>query len=200
MARRRGFRAGGPLAIVAILLVVGLIALVAARANRTPTASGAKASGGGSSGSGGAAPVPADWVSYRDPSTGFTISYPPTWTISTNGTLTDIRDPVTNAYLRIDHVQPPGPSPVGAWQTYEPTFAAQNSGYQRVQITATTFKGYRAAIWEYTYVDGVALHAVDLGFVAGSYGFALNFQTHASDWDRMQPYFQHFKDSFKAPS
>jgi hypothetical protein len=47
---------------------------------------------------------------------------------------------------------------------------------------------------------GAALHAVDLGFVTGSYGFALNFQTHARDWDRMQPYFEHFKESFTLPS
>jgi serine/threonine protein kinase len=186
---------GVPLAFVAILLVVGLVILVGARANR---ANSGHPSGNGTPAA--TAAVPADWVSYRDPSTGFTISHPPTWTVTTNGTLTDIRDPATDAYLRIDHVQPPGPSPEGAWETYEPSFAAANDGYQRIQITPTTFKGYRAAIWEYTYVDGVPLHAVDLGFVAGSYGFALNFQTHSSDWVAMQPYFEHFKGSFQVPS
>jgi len=41
---------------------------------------------------------------------------------------------------------------------------------------------------------------LDLGFIAGDYGFALNFQTPASQWDRMQPVFDAFKASFKAPA
>jgi hypothetical protein len=174
-------------------VVVGLVALVAGRAGRTPSATPTTADESAS--------VPADWVPYEDPNTGFTVSHPPRWTVRTNGTLTDIRDPETRAYLRIDHVQPPGPSPEGAWLTFEPRFAAENTGYRRIQITPTTFKGYPAAIWEFTYTSGgVTLHAVDLGFVAGGYGFALNFQTHAQDWDRLQPTFEHFKASFKAPA
>jgi hypothetical protein len=185
------------MAALAVVVLVGLVALVAARAGRTPSSSTDKAGNPPNTES----HVPADWVSYQDPATGFTVAHPPTWTVQTNGSLTDIRDPATNAYLRIDHVQPPGPSPEGAWQTYEPRFAAENDGYHRIQITPTTFKGFPAAIWEFTYTDGgAALHAVDLGFVTSSSGFALNFQTHAGDWDRMQTYFDNFKESFKAPS
>jgi len=148
-----------------------------------------------------AAAVPADWVAYQDPTTGFSISHPPSWSVSTNGTLTDFRDPSSGAYLRVDHRQPPGPSPEGAWYDYEPTFAAQNSNYQRIRITPTTYQGFPAATWEFTYGGGGAdLHAVDLGFIAGDYGFALNFQTPASQWDRMQPVFDAFKASFKAPA
>ena len=139
--------------------------------------------------------------SYTDPQTGFTISYPKGWSVSTNGTLTDFRDPDTGAYLRVDHVQPPGPSPEGAWMELEKSFSASNPNYQRIRIEPTTYSGYRAGIWEYTYSGGGAdLHAVDLGFITPHYGFALNFQTRAADWDRLQPVFQAFKDSFKAPS
>jgi hypothetical protein len=145
--------------------------------------------------------APAGWTSYTDPSTGFTIAYPSTWRVQRSGTLTDFRDPASGAYLRVDHQQPPGPSPAGAWQALEPQFAAQYPSYQRIQITPTTFQGHQAAIWEYTYSDGGAdLHAVDLGFVTGNYGFALNFQTHAPDWGSMQSTFDRFKSSFKAPS
>jgi serine/threonine protein kinase len=167
----------------------------------SPTTSGGTATTG-SAPTATAAPadVPKDWVSYRDPATGYAIAHPPDWTVSTNGTLTDIRSPSSGAYLRIDHREPPGPSPEGAWRDFEPSFAAQNPNYKRLQITPTTYQGYRAAIWEYTYGAGAGVRAVDLGFIAGNHGFALNFQTPASDWDRSQPVFAAFKASFKAPT
>jgi len=148
-----------------------------------------------------AAPATGDRVNYTDPQTGFTISYPRGWTIRTDGTLTDFRDPETGAYLRVDHVSPPGPSPEGAWFELEQSFAAENANYQRIRIEPTTYSGYRAAIWEFTYTSGGAqLHVVDLGFITPRYGFALYFQTREADWNRMQPTFQAFKDSFKAPA
>jgi serine/threonine protein kinase len=218
-ARRRS--SGALVAIVAVLAVVALVAVLAAtltgqRDEGTPSASETPTTttpgqaapapqegggGGGSGGSGATVAVPRDWVSYRDPATGFTVAHPPGWTITTNGTLTDFRDPQSGAYLRIDYRQPPGPSPEGAWFALEPSFAADYPSYQRIRIVPTTYKGYRAAIWEFTYQDGGAnLHAVDLGFIAGNYGFALNFQSHAADWEAMQPTFERFKESFKAPS
>ena len=144
-----------------------------------------------------AAKVPADWVPYVDPSTGFTIAHPPGWTVVVDGSLTDFRDPSSGAYLRVDHVSPPGPSPEGAWLDFEPRFAADNPGYQRIRIAPTTYAGFPAAIWEYTYGGQ---RAIDLGFVTGSYGFALNFQTPAGDWDRLQSVFDAFKAGFRAPA
>jgi hypothetical protein len=121
--------------------------------------------------------------------------------VSTNGTLTDFRDPSSRAYLRVDHREPPGPSPEGAWYQFEPSFAASNPNYHRVQITPTTYRGFRAAVWEYTYSGGGAdLHAVDLGFVTPSHGFALNFQAASGDWNRLQSVFDSFKAAFKAPA
>ncbi|HVF13259.1 MAG TPA: hypothetical protein VM942_01600, partial [Acidimicrobiales bacterium] len=145
--------------------------------------------------------VPADWVPYQDPTTGYTIAKPPNWTVTTNGSLTDIRDPKTAAYLRIDFTTEPGPSPVQAWFDFEPNFAAENPNYQRIDIAPTTFKGYDAALWEFTYTGlGVDFHAADLGFVTGTHGFALNFQTRAEDWEDMQDEFEAFKASFQAPA
>jgi len=191
---------------LAVVVVVGL--LVAGRDAKSPTtaAPGSVATNANptttvASSSGAPASVPKDWVAYRDPVTGFAIAHPPDWTVSTSGTRTDIRSPSSGAYLRVDHREPPGPSPEGAWRDLEPSFAGQNANYKRVQITPTTYDGYRAAVWEYTYSGGgAALRAVDLGFIAGNHGFALNFQTPASDWDRLQPVFAAFKASFKAPT
>jgi serine/threonine protein kinase len=145
--------------------------------------------------------VPDDWVAYQDPATGYTLMHPPDWTISSNGTLTDFRDPSTNAYLRVDYTASPGPSPEQAWRDLEPRFAAENPNYRRLRLTSTTFQGYKAAIWEFTYnARGTPVRSVDLGFVTGRYGFALNFTTRASDWEEMQPVFDAFKASFAAPS
>lgn len=142
-----------------------------------------------------------NWVGYTGPRTGFTISHPPGWTVRTDGTLTDFRDPDTGAYLRVDYVQPPGPSPEGAWFELERSFAAAHENYRRVRIEPTTYNGYRAAAWEFTYTAGDAdLHVADLGFITPRYGFALYFQTRASDWDRLQPTFRAFKESFTAPA
>jgi serine/threonine protein kinase len=219
VARPQGARATGSrrtpvlLGVVA-LVVLGLIGFgLASRKGDSPaestTASPSSTAAGKTSATTAAAPkttkAPAassgSTTAYTDAQTGFTISYPRNWSVSTNGTLTDFRDPDTGAYLRIDHIQPPGASPEGAWFELEKSFSASNPNYQRIRIEPTTYSGYRAGIWEYTYSGGGAdLHAVDLGFITARYGFALNFQTRASDWDRLQPVFQAFKDSFKAPS
>lgn len=144
--------------------------------------------------------APGEWVSCEDPVTGFTISHPPGWSVERNGSLTDFRDPRSGAYLRVDYTSSPGPSPEQAWRDFEPRFAAENPDYQRIRIAPTTFKGFPAAIWEFTYTGrGVPLRAVDLGFVTGSYGFALNFQSRADDWEDMQEVFETFKDSFQPP-
>ena len=177
--------------------------------NDTPTTAaedspGSTAAGGGNRTATTArgAPAPSgDRVAYTDPQTGFAIAYPKGWNVRTDGTLTDFRDPATGAYLRVDHIEPPGPSPEGAWFELEKSFAAENDNYERIRIEPTTYNGYRAGIWEFTYTSGGAqLHVVDLGFITPRYGFALYFQTRAGDWDRMQPTFQAFKDSFKAPA
>lgn len=148
-----------------------------------------------------AAAVPAGWVPYTDPATGFTISHPPGWQIITSGTRTDFRDPATGTYLRVDHVQPPGPSAVAAWRDEERSFAAVHTGYHRIQLQAATFQGFPAANWEFDYTEGSSLlHAFDLGFITGRYGFALYFQSNDSEWRSLQPTFQAFKASFKAPA
>jgi serine/threonine protein kinase len=201
------------------LLVVALLAFTLSNrdsdspsdtaSNDTPTTSAGGSTGSTAAGGGnrtattarGGASASGDRVTYTDPQTGFTIAYPKGWSIRTDGTLTDFRDPETGAYLRVDHIEPPGPSPEGAWFELEKSFAAENDGYQRIRIEPTTYNGYRAGIWEFTYNSGGAqLHVVDLGFITPRYGFALYFQTRAGDWDRMQSTFQAFKDSFKAPA
>jgi hypothetical protein len=159
-------------------------------------------SGAPSSSPGAPAVVPAGWTRYRDATTGYRIAYPPGWvpTPTDSSQRIDFVDQASGSYLRVEWQQPPGDSPAGSWRAASATFGASHDNYQELRITPTTFQGYDAAEWEYTYTDqGADLHAIDLGFVTGAYGFALNFQTHAEDWDSSQATFEAFKAAFQAP-
>jgi serine/threonine protein kinase len=193
----------------AVLGTVGLVVVLiaAALASRGDDRSPAQTAGSptstpgptATSGNNTRAASTSDWVGYTDPQTGFTIAKPKDWTVRTDGTLTDFRDPATGAYLRVDHIEPPGPSAEGAWYALEKSFSVENADYRRIRIAPTTFRTYTAAVWEFTYTSGGAeLHVADLGFITPRYGFALYFQTRSGDWDRLQPTLEAFKDAFRA--
>ncbi|MDP9387395.1 MAG: hypothetical protein M3Q48_05555, partial [Actinomycetota bacterium] len=145
--------------------------------------------------------VPADWTTYTDPKTGYVIGRPPGWEVRPlDGTRTDIVDPSTGSYLRVDWTDTPGDSPVAAWEAQSRSFGSRHDEYVEIRIEPTTFKGFDAAIWEYAYSSrGARLHGIDLGMVTGRYGFALNFQTPEGLWEASQPTFEAFKASFVAP-
>jgi hypothetical protein len=206
-AARAAGRSRRPLVVVAGIAAVALVvALVVALTaddgpGNTPSTAPAAGAGAGDPSATSDAAVPGDWVAYTDPDTGFAISHPPGWTIRRNATRTDFTDPDSGAYMRVDHTDSPGPSPEGAWNDLEKSFSGSNEGYQRVRITPTTYAGFPAAIWEFTYSGGGAsLHASDLGFVTPTHGFALYAQSRAADWDRMQPVFAQFRAAFRAPT
>lgn len=133
------------------------------------------------------AEIPDDWVEYAPDGGPYRLWHPPGWQIEPGeGNLTDIRDPDTGMYLRLDWVNDRR-DPVSAWEQTEEGFSRRYSSYDRVGITPTTFKGDPAALWEYRYeVQGAQLHAYNLGVNKGEYGFALNLQARESDWDRAQ--------------
>ena len=198
-------RPGGLLLLAAVAAAVVLVALVLARSGddgtdaNPPTA--APPTGSVDAAATSDAAVPPDWVAYTDPETGFAISHPPGWTIRRDGTITDFRDPDSGAYMRVDHTDDPGPSPEGDWYDLEKRFRTENENYRRVRITPTTYAGFPAAVWEFTYSDGGAsLHASDLGFTTPRHGFALYAQSRTADWESMQPVFAQFRAAFRAPA
>ncbi len=157
--------------------------------------------GGDSSGAGDA--IPEGWTAYEDPEIGYRVAYPRGWNVirqSNSETTTDFGDPETGTYLRVDWTDTPGSSPEGAWEESSSIFAGNHTDYQEIRIDPLEYKGLEAAAWEYTYTDGgAALHAVNLGFVTGEYGLALNFQTHEEDWSGAQGLFRRLKLTFAAP-
>ena len=145
--------------------------------------------------------VPGDWVTYTDPKVGYRVAHPPGWTVKAlDGTRTDITDPTTGSYLRVDWTATPGPSPEGAWASLSKSFGSRHEAYQEIRIDPTTYKGFDAAAWEYAYsARGARLHAVNLGMVTPTHGLALNFQTPEERWASSQPLFEAFKASFQPP-
>lgn len=148
-----------------------------------------------------AARTPAGWVEYTDATTGYRIAHPPDWRVQrVDRTRTDFRDPGSGAYLRVDWTDRPKDSPVADWQAQSKSFGARHAGYEELRIEPAAYRGYNAAIWEYAYSSGSArLHAVNLGFVTGGWGFALNFQTSEGTWESSQDTFEAFKAAFQPP-
>lgn len=139
--------------------------------------------------------VPADWEPYVDAQVGYSIWHPPSWEPQRGpGASTDIVDPATGDYLRVDSVNDPGDDPVAAWQASSQSFANRYDDYEELRIDRTTYQGFDAALWEYTYRG---LHATNLGIVTPDRGYALNFQTAEGRWDDRQDIRDGFESSFR---
>jgi serine/threonine protein kinase len=147
------------------------------------------------------AAVPPDWIVHREARADYGISYPPRWTLRHEGNTLAIRDPATGAELRIEHRRPPGNiPPQDRWLELEKSFVVGHPDYRRLQLSPATYRGQRAALWEYTFSErGTAFHAVDLGVLTKRYRFALHFQAPVAAWDQMLPLVSGFLSSFQPP-
>ena len=144
--------------------------------------------------------VPAGWVTYTHPTQGWSIAHPRGWRVTPRpdrADATDFREPGTGRYLRVGMTTSPGDDPVARWEQASRSFGAGRDDYVEVRVERAEYRDYDAAIWEYTYRDGNALHAVNLGFVTGGKGYALNLQTREPDWARSRPLFEQFKQAFR---
>jgi eukaryotic-like serine/threonine-protein kinase len=193
---------GGWIVTVAVLVVLAVAAFVATALLTRPDGDSSGRSGQGATPDRATETVPADWETYREQTTGWTVAYPPDWEVERQDeSMIDFVDPQSGTYLRVDWTDDPGPSPVGAWRTLEQSFSASHENYQRVRLEPGTYKGHEAATWEFTFTeDGADLHALDLGFVIGDdYGFALFFQTADEDWEASQDLLEDLRTSFQPP-
>lgn len=143
------------------------------------------------------AAVPEDWQVHDPAGEPYAISHPPDWSLRQQpGNRTDIVDPSTGAYVRIDWTSDPHPDPVADRGEFAPQFAAQQSDYEEIRLEPATFRGHEAAVWEFTYVDGgVELHAVQLNVSGDANGYALHYQTEAGAFDEDE--FGAFVTSFR---
>jgi len=145
------------------------------------------------------------WARHSDPEAGYSIAYPSGWQVRRlDGTRTDLTDPTTGTYLRVDWSDKPA-DPLEAWQRSSKAFGESHQGYEVVRLEETEFQGYPGAIWEYRYsAAGGRLHASNLTFVTSKErAYALNFQTADGRWDADQALRRQLEGSFQvtpAPS
>ena len=136
-------------------------------------------------------------VEYVHPETGYTVSVPAGWeTEPDSATATDFTSP-SGAYLRVAFRTPPGEDVLGTLEAQYDDFATRYEDYEEIAIDSVEYRDYEAAQAEYTYQGQ---HAINLQFVTGDYGFALNFQTPEGEWEELLPTFEAIKESFEPPA
>jgi len=141
------------------------------------------------------------WTPYTDATTGFTIRYPPNWSVRRTGTQTFFVDPAGISYLEIDHQQPPSPSLTASSFDQEKSFSGSHPSYKRIGIEPITYQERPASLWQFTYSDnGANIRAADIGVNSPKYGFALYFQARAENWVQAQGTFDNFKSVFGTPN
>jgi eukaryotic-like serine/threonine-protein kinase len=145
-----------------------------------------------------AAGVPAGWTAYEDPGGRYRIAYPAGWeVVPAGGSLTDFRDPVTGAKLRVDWTDTPGADPAQAWRDLAAGFGRTHDNYQELGIAPTTYRDYNAALWEFRYGSSPPIHAANLGFVTGGRGYALLFTAPEDQWTASQGTAEQFRQAFQ---
>jgi hypothetical protein len=129
------------------------------------------------------AEVPDDWQRFAPGGAPYRLDHPPAWQpVQNSAQQTDLRDPQSGTYLRLEWVQA-ARDPVPDRRQQAAAFGQDHAGYRNLGIQPTTFKGERAALWEYRYTEGgVQLHAYSLVVNDGEYGYGLNLQARQSNW------------------
>ncbi|MFI6566340.1 serine/threonine-protein kinase [Streptomyces sp. NPDC050534] len=141
----------------------------------SPTATGGSAADG-SSGGGGAA------ESTHKGSQGYSIGLPKGWKYESTGAAGDRFTGPDGQKLLIAWTSTPKGDPVADWKNQERYMV--RSGYQKIRIEKVDYRGWNAADWEFTYVDGgTKYRTIDRGFVVNDHlGYALMYTAKAANW------------------
>ncbi|MGV9989718.1 serine/threonine-protein kinase [Streptomyces sp. NPDC003374] len=121
-------------------------------------------------------------TTYRS-AQGFTIGLPKGWKYaSTDDAGVRFTGPQGQKLL-VAWTSTPKGDPVADWRNQENYMV--RSQYHRIRIEKVDYRGWNAADWEFTYVDGgTKYRTVDRGFVVnGHLGYALMYTARADDWD-----------------
>jgi eukaryotic-like serine/threonine-protein kinase len=144
--------------------------------------------------------LPAGWAPFTDPTGTYTIGLPPGWRVRQTGAdyRTDLVDPATGSFLRIEWTGSPGADPAQAWRDLAPSFASRSDSYEQIGIGPAEYRDYDAALWEFRHrSEGTVMHTGNLGFVTAGRGYALMLRTPDDLWDESQVLFDQFKQAFQ---
>jgi serine/threonine protein kinase len=129
-------------------------------------------------------------TTYTDPE-GFSVRLPPGWAYSTATRTGDYPEvhftgPPAGFDLEVNWTMKVAPSALEAWQQLdEDDVNNGDPGYQRIALHQVSYRGYDAAVWEFTDLrDGVLTHVIDWGFVVkpGVLAFAIALKGPEADW------------------
>ncbi len=135
---------------------------------------------------------------------GFTIGYPASWTPSTSGNQTYLRDRSANVNMLIDLTPHTYPNDM----LREAEFIKQQSlaqnrfpGYTQLGLASTTVRGTPGAYWKFIWMNnGTSQEAIDLLVVlqtkAGPQSYALYMTAPTSAWNQWRPTFDAEVETF----
>ncbi|CAL9504907.1 Serine_threonine-protein kinase PknD [Streptomyces sp. enrichment culture] len=114
---------------------------------------------------------------------GYTIGLPEGWSYRSSDAAGDRFTGPRGQKLLIGWTSTPKDDPVADWENQERSMV--RSQYRRVRIEKVDYRGWNAADWEFTYVQGgTKYRSVDRGFVVNDHqGYGLMYTARAADWD-----------------
>ncbi|MER6298103.1 serine/threonine-protein kinase [Kitasatospora sp. NPDC001539] len=134
--------------------------------------------------------VPAGYHEYKDPS-GFSVVLPD-WLqpAGSDANRRIFKNAADGSQLRIEWSTTPHASAVADWQDSEPDLRAQVTNYQRLNLSAITYRQWtNAADWEWT--SGTPrTHSLNRGFVTGTpakYGYSIYWIVPDAQWAAQAP-------------
>jgi eukaryotic-like serine/threonine-protein kinase len=133
---------------------------------------------------------------------GFTIAAPASWTSSTSGYQTYLRDPSANVNILIDLTPHTFPNDMVREAEYIKSQSLPRfPGYSQIGLAAINIRGTPGAYWKFTWLDNnVQQEAIDLLFVlqtpSGPQSYALYMTAPASVWNQTRPIFDEEAETF----
>jgi hypothetical protein len=150
-----------------------------AAAEKTPSSS-ATATGGSEAGGSTDGDSTAE-TTYKG-GQGYSIGLPKGWKFQTSSSAGDRFTGPDGQKLLVAWTSTPKGDPVADWKSQERYMT--RSQYDRVRIAKVNYRGWLAADWEFTYVEGgTKYRTIDRGFVVNDHlGYALMYTAKAANW------------------
>jgi hypothetical protein len=122
-------------------------------------------------------------ASPYDRSRRYFIGLPKGWKFQSSGTAGDRFTGPDGQKLLVAWTTTPKDDPVADWKNQARYMV--RSQYKKIRIEAVDYRGWNAADWEFTYVEGgTKYRTIDRGFVVNDHlGFALMYTANAASWD-----------------
>ena len=136
---------------------------------------------------------------------GWSLAAPASWTMSTTGERTFLRDPAAaNVYIQIDltpHTFPNDMLREAQYIKQQSLVKGSFPGYVQQGLAAIPIRGTAGSYWKFTWQDdGVQQQAIDLLFViptsTGSQSYALYMSAPASTFGQFRPIFDEEVETF----